>query len=285
MRADAVDIREAVARIKSLPTLPMLLGQILDAAFDPDTSAIDLSRYIAADQSLSARLLRIVNSPYYGFYRKITSLTTAVVILGFAEVRNIVLTSTAFETFAHSASRYDRSQLWRHSLASAMAAERCAKILLIDIEGCFVAGLLHDIGKVTLDSVYPDLFQEAVKKAQEEGMFLRDAEMALFNIAHGEAGGVLTEHWNFPQGIVEAIQYHHEPEHKTEEPRLTSLAAMANYIAHQAGFNESGNGCEAVFPEAAASYLGMTGPQWSQIVDDIRGGEERIDTILGALCK
>ena len=110
------DVRDAVTRIRELPTLPSVLGQILTIVADPDASALDLGRHITADQSLSATILKLVNSAYYGFYRQIKSVTMAIVILGFVEVRNLVLAATTFRILADSPSRFDRTQLWRHSV-------------------------------------------------------------------------------------------------------------------------------------------------------------------------
>ncbi len=145
---DAPEVRDAILRVRDLPTLPTVLGKILSAAADPDSSALDLGRLISSDQSLSATLLKLVNSAYYGFYRQIKSVTQAIVMLGFNEVRNLTLTATAFRTLSASTSDYDRNQLWRHTLAAAIAAERCAKMKKLSIGGAFEAGLLHDIGKV-----------------------------------------------------------------------------------------------------------------------------------------
>jgi putative nucleotidyltransferase with HDIG domain len=275
--------RDAIARIKDLPTLPAVLGRILEAAFDPDASALELGKHIAADQALSARLLKIVNSPYYGYYRQINSITTAVVILGFVEIRNIVFTATAFQTIEESASGYDRTQLWRHSLASAIAAERCANLLEIKSDGAFVAGLLHDLGKVALDSIYPDEFAKVVQWSHEEQRPLCELEQQTFGLDHAEAGGLLAEHWNLPVSIVEAIRFHHEPEKETPDASLTRLTAMGNFLAYQAGFGEAGNAVPPDLPQAAATGLGLHEQQWLNVAEQVRDREEQIDTILGVL--
>lgn len=275
--------RDAIGRIKDLPTLPAVLGRVLEAAFDPDVSALELGKHIAADQTLSARLLKIVNSPYYGYYRQINSITTAVVILGFVEIRNIVFTATAFQTIDDSGSGYDRTQLWRHSLAAAIAAERCANLLDISSDGAFVAGLLHDIGKVALDSIYPSQFAKAVQWSHEEQRPLCEIEQQTFGLDHAEAGGLLAEHWNLPVAVTGAIRCHHEPDKTSPDPVLTRLTAMGNFLAYQAGFAESGN---AVAPGLTASVeegLGLLEPQWSKVADQVRERGGQIDSILGIL--
>jgi len=282
---DIPDIHEAISRIRQLPTLPSVLAQILATVAEPDASALDLGRHIAADQSLSAILLRLVNSAYYGFYRQINSVTKAIVILGFVEVRNLVVATTAFRALSGGYSQYDRVQLWRHALATAMASERCATMLDTGIEEAFVCGLLHDIGKVTLDMLYPEEFRAAADRAHSEGKFIRETERETFGMDHAEVGGLLGEHWNLPASVVDAIQYHHAPEESAQNPRQADLTAVANFIAYEAGIGESGNGCEPLVPEAAISRLGASETQWRDICEDLRQVHGRIDEILGTLAR
>lgn len=280
---ETTGVQEALSRINDLPTLPAILGKILDIAFDPDASATDLSAHIIHDQSLAARLLKIVNSPYYGFPKQIPDLTSAVVILGFAEIRNMVLTASAFSTMPRSNSGYDRTKLWTHAIASAMATEECAKHLKLETEGCFITGLLHDIGKVALDTIYPEQFFNAVLAAQEQQRYLQEVELEVFGLDHAAAGAFLAEHWNFPTTIVEAIRFHHMPEKPTLDPQLTSLTTMGNFISHKAGFGEASSGKEPPYPSEAIECLEITENQWSAVVDEIVKAEERIDAFLGAL--
>jgi putative nucleotidyltransferase with HDIG domain len=281
---DALDVRDTISRISGLPTLPAVLGQILEALSDPDSSALDLGKHIAADQSLSATLLRQVNSAYYGFYRRITDVKDAVVILGFREVQNMVMAATAFRTFPRGRSEYDRARLWRHSLASAMAAERVAKRVGLQLEGgYFSAGLLHDIGKVALDSMLPEHFDEAVKLALEQGKPLYEVEPIVFGLDHAEVGGVLGEHWNLPPILVEAIRRHHQPETALLSPELAQVTAVANHLAYLADFGDSVNPESHAMPAQTAIQLKLTPAAWEPIVAELREAEARIEAMLGAI--
>lgn len=277
------DVRDAVTRIRDLPTLPSVLSKILATAADPDASALDLGQHIAADQSLSATLLKLVNSAYYGFYRQIKSVTQAIVLLGFLEVRNLTLAATAFRTLGSSGSDYDRLQLWRHSLATAMAAERCAKRLRADTEGSFEAGLLHDIGKVALDLLYPERFQSAAHQAHERECFIAETELAEFGLDHAEVGGLLGEHWNLPPAVVQAIRFHHAPERAPEDSPLTALTALGNYISYLAGLGERSNGRMPEFPEAAAARLRLNEAACAEIASELQRNAGKIDELLGAM--
>lgn len=277
------DVREALLRIRELPTLPSVLGKILATAADPDSSALDLGQHISADQSLSATLLRLVNSAYYGFYRQISSVTQAIVMLGFLEVRNLALTATAFRAFSANTSDYDRIQLWRHSLAAAMAAEQIAKLRNIEKEGCFEAGLLHDFGKVALDMLYPEAFLRAAHKAHEEEKYVSETLREEFGMDHCEVGGLLGEHWNLPPSVVEAIRLHLEPEKAEDAVRLTHLTTLANQLTYEADLGEKSNGKALPYPEASAAHIGLTEEEHAKIVENLVGSREKINEFLGAL--
>lgn len=275
-------MQRSIEAIASLPTLPSVLSRILDTIFDPSTSALELGEIIAADQSLSAKLLQVVNSAYYGFPKQISSVTQAIVILGFVEIRNLAFAATAFDTIA-SDSSYDRTQLWRHSLATAMASERIVKMLRIDVDGAFVLGLLHDVGKVALDALYPDSFAEAAREAHAQQMYLREVECRVFGMDHGEAGALLAEHWNFPPGIVGPIRYHHRPADAHYHAEETCVVALADYVAYQASLGEFSNGRAPERPDEAIGRLRLTDDKVESVVSSIRESRDRIDILLGAL--
>ena len=274
-------VQEAVARVKELPTLPSVLGKILVTAADPDASALDLGKHIAADQSLSATLLKLVNSAYYGFYRQITSITHAIVILGFVEVRNLTLTATVFRTMANGKSAYDRMQLWRHSLATAMAAERIVKSLNMDREGVFESALLHDIGKVTLDMLYPELFGVVARQAMDTGLSLRLVEREIFGLDHAEVGALLGNHWNLPNSVVSAIRFHHQPEMASSDEHLVALISLANYLSYKAELGDPGNGGEPELPQFATQLLDIKVDQVLDVREYLVENQDRIDEFLG----
>ncbi|MCX5769507.1 MAG: HDOD domain-containing protein [Candidatus Hydrogenedentes bacterium] len=279
------DVRDTISKISSLPTLPSILTQILATAADPDSSAIDLGRHIASDQSLSAALLRLVNSASYGHYREIKDIATAIVMLGFFEVRNLALSATCFRHFAgsrRSASDYDRTQLWRHSVASAMAAERLAKRLHVDGGSAFVGGLLHDIGKVVFDVLYPDEFRRAYQKARLERKYIREVELESFDLDHSVAGELLAEHWNLPHVIVESIRFHHEPHNALADGRLASLTSWADFVTYQSGLGENSNGRDTEAPEESP-VLYVPEAVWKTVMGELETSHERIDSFLGVL--
>ena len=275
------NVAEAVGHIKTLPTLPAILTRIIATTADPDASALDLSRHVASDQSLTATLLKLVNSAYYGHYRQIDSITTAIVMLGFHEVRNLSLATTTFRTFPSGHANYDRIQLWRHSLAAAMAAERLANALGMPVEGCFVSGLLHGIGKVVFDVLYPECFQQAIREAHTRNAFIRDIEPLYLGMDHAAAGRLLAEQWDLPSSVVATIAHHHKNVADGKTPSLPDLVSVANAMTYHADLGEASNGQA---PEALSDGLfGLTAQQWDALIEELAESRPRIDEFLGAL--
>lgn len=274
-------VQDAVMRLKGLPALPAVMSRILATTADPDASALDLGPQISADQSLSATLLRIVNSAYYGRYRQVKSITSAIVMLGFHEVRNLAIATATFRGFPGGHRRYDRRQLWCHSLATAMAAERLAKILSYPSDDCFISGLLHDIGKVVFDVLYPDSFQAAIDSAHANSLPIREVEPSYLCLHHAAVGRLLAEQWDLPESISDAIAGHHHHLAVSAAPTLAGVVSAADAVTYLAGFGESSNGRP---PDAPPDGLfGLAPEQWQALVDELGESRPRIDEFLGTL--
>jgi len=207
---------------------------------NPESSAIGLAKLISSDQSLAGSILRVVNSAYYNFPRKIGSLTDAVVLLGYKGIRNIVLSVTAFRFFSNSSDYLDRKKLWNHTLACAIIADLLNRRLKLNESNCFEAALLHDIGKVVFDYLDPEVLRGAIKEARRKELPLITVEPAHFGITHSEVGTLLANHWNLPDNIVQAIQFHHQPENTVPEYlHITSLVSLSNAVAYSVEMGDS----------------------------------------------
>lgn len=277
-------VQNAVESIRTLPTLPSIVLRVIEEASNPDASALDLARHIATDQSLSAALLRVVNSAYYGFYRRISTVVDAVVILGFLEVRDLVLAATAFDLLPGDSTSFDRVQLWRHSLAVAIAAERVSRTNKLPLQrGYYTAGLLHDVGKVVFNLLFPKLYAQAVEKAHADSCPIRVVEDALFECNHAATGAMLAEHWNLPAPVVNAIRNHHQPEQSDEDADIAHVTALADFIAYEAGLGETSSGRAPDPPETPIQVLGYSAESCKQLSESIAESRGRIDALLGVL--
>jgi putative nucleotidyltransferase with HDIG domain len=208
------DLKRIIARVEDLPTLPRTVLRITELVNDPRASAKDLSIIITDDQVLTARLLKLVNSSFYGFPQRISTVTGAIVLLGFDAIRNLLLTTSVLDLFpariAHV--RRDQEQLWDHSLACAIGAKSIGNFLRHDkLEELFVAGLLHDIGKIVEMMFLPDEFARITERVRAEGVLISSAEQDLLGCTHADIGRLLAERWNLPPKLVDVIARHHTP--------------------------------------------------------------------------
>ncbi len=237
------DIRGALDSIEHLAPFPKIVQRILDITNDETSSAKDLSRCIKEDMSLTARILRIVNSAYYGFSRTIGNIEHAIVILGFNEVVNIAMALILTRQYPGGRNTLlDKEQFWMHSVCTGYMARTLSKqVRSISAEDAFVAGLLHDIGKVVLDQFFPEELEQALQYARENKVSLRQASLKLLDIDHTEVGTRVAEHWELPLTLVQAIQYHHDPEHAPEDRLMPYVAHVANGMVHNKKVGDSGN--------------------------------------------
>ena len=202
-------------------------------------SANELAEIVSRDMSVSAKVLNLANSAFYGFARRITTIPQAVVVLGFDTVRSLALSVSVFETLkqADQEVSFDREAFWVHSIGCGTAARVVAKELgFRDTGTFFVAGLLHDLGKVILDTYFNDLYQEVVEDMVEEERSALDAETDILDIDHAEVGGWLAARWKFPEVLVNPIATHHNPMAAEEEFFKESLIVhLANIVTKREG--------------------------------------------------
>jgi HD-like signal output (HDOD) protein len=208
------DPQKIIARIDDLPTLPRTVLKITELVNDPKSSAKDLSRVITDDQVLTARLLKLVNSSFYGFPQRISTVTNAIVLLGFDAIRSLLLTTSVFDLFAGRSKKkkQDQEKFWDHSLGCAVGAKVIGNYLRHDkIEELFVSGLLHDIGKIVEMLFLPNEFAEVVATTNKENSLMIAAENKILGYNHAEIGRLLAAKWNLPVKLEQIIAHHHQP--------------------------------------------------------------------------
>jgi putative nucleotidyltransferase with HDIG domain len=208
------DLQKIVARIDDLPTLPRTVLKITELVNNPRTSAKDIARIITDDQVLTARLLKLVNSSFYGFPQRISTVNTAIVLLGFDAIRSLLLTTSVFDLFAgrNKKSKQDQEKFWDHSLGCAVGAKVIGNYLRHDkIEELFVAGLLHDIGKIVEMLYLPDEFAKVVATINKTNILMLTAEEKVLGYDHADIGKLLAGKWNLPIKLVQVIAHHHQP--------------------------------------------------------------------------
>lgn len=248
----------------SLPTLPTVVAKMLELVDNPKTSASTLAGLISRDQVLTAKILKLANSSFYAFPRQIATVKLALVVLGFESVKEMALSFSVLGSFKGENSKYfDTSLFWQHSVSVGACTRMLARETCYRLAGeAFVAGLLHDIGKVVLNHYLPREFAEIQVRVFEKGVPCETAEMEMIGATHAEVGAWLAERWNLPIPLVEAIRWHQHPESCPRNPELALLVYLGDYLSAKCGLGKSGSPGLATLPPAIAEMaqriLGLT---------------------------
>ena len=231
-------VRAYILRMSGLSTTAM---KVLRTCNEPNTCANDLNRVISLDPVLTGRVLQLINSAYYSLPSKVNSLTRAIILLGINTVKNVVLSFAIFETFSRRDSFrvFSADEFWAHSLSTAAAAKLLAAgqgVPLSEREDFFVAGLMHDLGKIPLNHLFPDAYREAAQLARGSGQGMRSAENALIGVDHCRVGLMIARKWQLSSALTDALGRHHAG--GDAEPnglRLTDVVAISDALAHDMG--------------------------------------------------
>ncbi|HEX7510906.1 MAG TPA: HDOD domain-containing protein, partial [Chitinivibrionales bacterium] len=228
-------VRASVERITNLPTLPAIVGRVLRIVNNPESCAKDLAAAVEQDVTLSAKILRLANSAFYGIPKTVTSINGAVVILGFKVIRTIVLSLTVFDMFPGDSKSplFNRTAFWRHCTSCALIARSLARRLTgvypFDAEEAFCAGLLHDIGKVVMEQYIHEEFHGALRHAKTASLSPYQAEMEKLGYAHTDVAQWLTQRWDLPAALHIPMVFHHDP---LAAPQCGAMAALCHFADH-----------------------------------------------------
>jgi putative nucleotidyltransferase with HDIG domain len=235
--------RRVIERIDRLPSLPQVLVKLSAVVNSPDTSADDAAELIEKDPGLTSTVLRLANSAFYGMPRTISSVSSAVVVLGFSTLRSVALSAAVMKLFPGRRGEvlFSRERFWRHSVVSATIARSIARqqlnSMMIDPESVFCASILHDVGKLIFDQYVGDEFAMACSVARKERMPLYEAESRVLGITHAHIGNILADKWALPLNLEQAIVYHHRPADADRGQEITGIVHLADCLAHEAGIS------------------------------------------------
>jgi putative nucleotidyltransferase with HDIG domain len=236
--SDNQPMQRILEDIQDIPPLPEVVSQVMELTNDPDASAAELNRVISKDEALTANLLKLCNSSYYGLPRVISSVTQAIMYLGFQTVRNMVLSSTLdqiLKQYDLSLYNYKPNGLAEHSFAVAVGAQVISKRLRPGLrDTAFTAGLLHDVGKIIL-ARYVAESKDKLVSAGDSSLIDLAAEKEVFGVDHAEVGARVADSWNFPQELTLAIGYHHQPEAAKGRPLLAVIVYLSDIVCLRLG--------------------------------------------------
>lgn len=258
---------DVLARLHQLPSMPAVMQEIMASFNKEDLDSNALAEKIARDQGLSAKVLRVANSPFYGLPRTIASIQDAVVVMGFNAVRSLVLSAGFVHAFPSTpGSRFDRDAYWTRSFRVAGYAKALAQSLHQEPQMAFTAAMFHDIGQLVLDVCIPEQFAEVLQQQEMSGLSLPEIEQKELGFDHAEIGAEMARHWNFPPEIEHTIRYWAVPDH---QPFRAVTGMVYAAVLLESGL--SGEEFIGRLPKTLCSKLGVS---WERIAAGLPEAEE-----------
>jgi len=228
-----LDVRKLIEQSPQISSLPTIFYRINEAVEDPECSFVEIGEIISGDPSLSARLLRIVNSSFFGFPSKIETITHAVTIVGTAQLHDLALATTVVNQFKGvSKDSLNMEKFWLHSVATGLAA----RIIAVyrrepNADRFYLMGMLHDLGRLVLFLNVPEQMEKVKSHYAEDGL-LHDVEKQVMGADHAAVVGMLLEVWKLPEVLQEAVAYHHTPDQAPHYPTAAAIVHVADIVAH-----------------------------------------------------
>ncbi len=221
-------------QVDSLPSLPVTVTKVLSVTADPDSSANDLVNAILPDQAMCATILKIANSAFFGMPRKVATMERAVTILGFNEIHNIVLGKAVFSAFQKMGKNFSQSMdyFWKHSFFCGLAAKIIAPKLKLPPGELFIAGLLHDIGQLVFFISTPEEYTPVIELRGTDHIKSRFLETETFGVDHAQVGFHLLERWLFPDQLLAAVGFHHQPQECTNHTTYAIAVQISDALSH-----------------------------------------------------
>lgn len=263
-------IEEILASVEAFPSMPGAAARLLSMLDDPEISADQVEDVLRYDPGLTAGVLRLANSSYFGFAQRIGSLRQAIVTLGSKQLVQMVMATCMSTIMNQNVQGYDMGggDLWRHSIAASVTSEGLVRVLGITAdEALFTAALLHDVGKLVLGSFVKDGYAEMATGAVSEEAF-QEAEKRILGVDHAEVGARILEAWSFPDRIVSAVRFHHRPDEAEPTDQTIDLVHVANVLCRMIGVGIGRDGLQYAPAPGAIQRLGLRASHLEKVASD-----------------
>ncbi|HUH67270.1 MAG TPA: HDOD domain-containing protein [Syntrophales bacterium] len=273
---EAKILRRRIENIGSLPTVPETLRKLSRIMEKQNVSLTEIAGFVQSDPALTFRILKMVNSAVYGFPGRIASVSHAIMLLGLNVVKGLLLGVSVFELMQKA-----MTGLYEHSMGCAAAARIIAqKKGLREPEEAYVAGLIHDIGKVVMALEFTKAYEAALASADAEHISISQAEKKFFAENHPALGGYLAERWRFPKKLSEAILYHHQPRSAVLFPLETAIVHVADILTKARGLGFSGDQVVPIVDDAAFDRLALSEQDIIDVFQELEGSIEATQEVL-----
>jgi putative nucleotidyltransferase with HDIG domain len=263
-----VNVKQILEQISSIPPLPATTIKLSHILADPDSAIKDIAEVIQYDQAITANLLRLCNSAYFGFAEPVSSVKEAIVRLGTSKVFQLAMASSSRALLSRKVGGYalDEGQLWRHSVGAAVSAQAICEHFGLGIVGVtFTAALIHDVGKLLLDQYVGAEYEQLIELSEQDGFDFNLAEEKLIGIGHAELGAQLGENWGMPPVMVDCIRYHHTPQEAPSENEAVKVVYLADMMAMSLGFGLGSDGLRYRADAAICETLALDRTEFDQL--------------------
>jgi putative nucleotidyltransferase with HDIG domain len=272
--------------VDKMPSLPTTVSKILEICNDPQTSPADLNRVISLDPVLMGKVMKLINSAYYGISQHITSLVRAIIMLGINTVKNLALSTAVLENLANASDfrALNMEGFWRHSLCVGVTAKLIARKRNVDskmLEEYFMAGLLHDLGKIPLNNRLSEQYVKAMANSDREQISLYQAERAEIGADHADVGRFIMANWQLGEEITDSVAYHHSADgYEGNKKDIVYTVALSNYLANSLEIGFAGDRYPEKPNEKIFGYLKITMDWLDEIEDTVNAEIEKARIFL-----
>jgi HD-like signal output (HDOD) protein len=277
-------IAYALDQVREVAALPEITVRIIQIVEDPDSTARDLHEVVCNDPSLSSRLLRVVNSAFFGLPGQIGSIERAIVLLGLNAVKNIAIAASLGQLFRRGklTEKHAVKELWTHSVGvAALSRVLTGKLALALTEEAFLAGLIHDLGLVIAAQAFHEQLAEVIRRG-EAGEDFEQLELELIGCTHGQIGQAITAKWKFPRPLQYATGFHHHPEQLARENRLlTNIVHVADVVCNRRGVGLRLPTTQTEPAEGVLDALHLTAAAVQAASEDLEAHVRTVQDILG----
>lgn len=264
--------QELISKIQDFPTLPTIYSSLLETISNPLSTVQDVANIISKDQASTVKLIKVVNSPLYGIATKVDTVSQAIFYLGFNEVKNIILALSILKLFndTKSFTYFNIIDLWKHSIAVGIITRILGqKISIVNLENYFVAGLLHDIGKLIFYRIIGDDYAKLLSYNYNNNLVLEETERKELGITHEIAGELIANQWKLPHSITQAIKSHSTFRTDGTSDSILACVHLANIIANLLMLGNSGSNLVAQPNYYVWNYINLPSGSFKEMFQEI----------------